>query len=102
MITWDDVLKITKGGNPRPPARIEKTAEQWKELAATADETAKQWKHDYLGTEHLLMALIADGTLTKQFLSEQGIEAATVRDMAIRIYFSPGRDATAVRPLPKQ
>ncbi len=76
--------------------------EQWQMLAATAVDTAKQWKHDYLGTEHLLMALIAEGTLTTSFLSEQGIEAAAIRDMAMQIYFSPGQNAPAVRPLPKQ
>ncbi len=74
--------------------------EQWQMLAATADVTAKQWKHDYLGTEHLLMALTADETLTKRFLSEQSIEATTIRDMAMQIYFSPGQNAPAVPPLP--
>ncbi len=76
--------------------------EQWQMLAATANDTAKQWKHDYLGTEHLLMVLIAGGTSTQHFLSEQGIEAAAIRDMAMQIYFSPGRDAPVVRPLPEQ
>ncbi len=66
-------------------------AQQWSELAATAEFTAKQWKQDYLGAEHLVMALIADGTLSKRFLSDQGIEAAAVYDMQMQIYFSPGR-----------
>ncbi len=78
------------------------SVEQWQMLAATADDTAKQWKRNYLGTEHLLLALIADGTSTNRFLSEQGIEAAAIRDMTMQVYLSPGRDAPVVRPLPKQ
>ncbi|MDZ4714522.1 MAG: peptide-methionine (R)-S-oxide reductase MsrB [Cytophagales bacterium] len=48
MTTWDDVLKISTTGNPRPPSRIEKTAEQWKELlpADVYEITRKK------GTEH--------------------------------------------------
>jgi ATP-dependent Clp protease ATP-binding subunit ClpA len=74
--------------------------EQWPMLATTADHTANQWKHDYLGTEHLLMALIADGASTKSFLSEQGIEAAAIHDMMIQIYFSPSSIAPRARVVP--
>ena len=77
------------------------SAEQWKELFEAAELKAKEWKHDYLGPAHLLMAFIADDPLTKLFLKEQGIEAAEIRDMAIQIYFSPGRDAPVVRPIPE-
>ena len=48
------------------------------------------------------MALIADGTVTNRFLLEQGIEAAAVRDMQIRISHSPGRQAPPAQPLPEQ
>jgi hypothetical protein len=76
--------------------------EQWRMLAATAVDTAKQWKHDYLGTEHLLMALIAGDTSTTSFLREEGIEAAAIRDMAMQIYFSPDQNAPAIPPLPSR
>ena len=69
-------------------------------LPPTADHTAMQWRHDYLGTEHLLMALIADGASTKSFLSEQGIEAAAIHDMMIQIYFSPSSIALRARVVP--
>ncbi len=75
------------------------SAEQWKELFEATELKAKEWKHDYLGPAHLLMALIADDPLTKLFLKEQGIDAAEIRDMTMQIYFSPGRDAPVV---PKQ
>jgi ATP-dependent Clp protease ATP-binding subunit ClpA len=54
-----------------------------------AESTAKQWKHDYLSTEHLLMALMVDGTTTNQFFQQQGIEAATVSDTLYQILFAP-------------
>jgi serine/threonine protein kinase len=76
------------------------SAQQWKELFEATELKAKEWKHDYLGPAHLLMAFIADDPLTKLFLKEQGIEAAEIRAMAKQIYFSPGRDAPVVRPLP--
>lgn len=95
----DRMFKATPDGGAAIPQNT--SAEQWKELLANAEFSAKQWKDDYLGTEHLLMALIADGTVTKRFLKDQGIEAADVRDMQIRIHFSPGRDAP-ILPLPKQ
>jgi len=46
--------------------------------------------------------LTADGTSTKSFLSKQGFEAAAIRNTTMRIYFSLGRDASVVRPQPKQ
>lgn len=32
MITWQDVLKFARGGNPKPPSRVVKTDAEWKEL----------------------------------------------------------------------
>ncbi len=76
------------------------SAEQWKELLEATELKAREWKHDYLGPAHLLMAFIADDPLTKLFLKEQGIEAAEIRDMTMQIRFSPSPDAPAVRTLP--
>ncbi len=30
MINWNDVIKLANNGNPEPPTRVEKTAEEWK------------------------------------------------------------------------
>ncbi len=96
----DRLFKATPDGGAGIPQAT--STDEWRKLAANAEFTAKQWKHDYLGAEHLLMALIADGTVTNRFLLEQGIEAAAVRDMQIRISHSPGRQTPPVQPLPKQ
>ncbi len=72
------------------------SAEQWKELFEATELKAKEWKHDYLGPAHLLMAFIDDDPLTKLFLNDQGIEATEIRDMTMQIYFSPSGVAPAV------
>lgn len=69
------------------------TAEEWRELAATTEFASKQWKHDYIGPDHLLMALITSGTPAYEFLSEQGMEAAVIRDMEKRLFIKPRRQS---------
>lgn len=32
MLTWTDVLKFARNGNPTPPKRVEKTEGEWKQL----------------------------------------------------------------------
>ena len=32
MLTWKEVLNLAKNGNPRPAARVERTAEEWRSL----------------------------------------------------------------------
>ena len=32
MLNWNDIIKFTNHGNPIPPRRVEKTAEEWKSL----------------------------------------------------------------------
>ncbi|OIQ01222.1 MAG: peptide-methionine (R)-S-oxide reductase [Zetaproteobacteria bacterium CG2_30_46_52] len=32
IFTWNDVLSITKQGNPTPPKRVEKSKDEWKAL----------------------------------------------------------------------
>ena len=32
MITWQDVLKFTRSGNPKPPEHVVRTEVEWKEL----------------------------------------------------------------------
>jgi len=65
------------------------SATEWTQVRNAAESTAKQWKHDYLSTEHLLMALMVDGTTPNQFFQQQGIEAAAVSDTLYQILFAP-------------
>jgi serine/threonine protein kinase len=103
----DDAARVAERlfkatGDRRIGASQTSSTEQWKELFEATELKAKEWKHDYLGPAHFLMALIADDPLTKLFLKEQGIEATEIRDMTMQIAFSRGQDAPVVHPLPEQ
>ncbi len=32
MLTWSDILKFARNGNPTPPKRVEKTESEWRQL----------------------------------------------------------------------
>lgn len=32
MLNWQDILRLSESGNPKPASRVEKTDEQWREL----------------------------------------------------------------------
>jgi len=32
MLTWNDIIRFASHGNPTPPKRVEKTAEEWRKL----------------------------------------------------------------------
>ena len=76
------------------------TAIEWTQIRNAAESTARQWKHDYLSAEHLMMALMVDGTTTNQFLRQQGIEPAVVSDMLVRMVFAPPGPLAPVVPTP--
>ncbi|MEJ7594784.1 MAG: Clp protease N-terminal domain-containing protein [Planctomycetaceae bacterium] len=65
------------------------SATEWTRVRNVAESTAKQWKHNTISEEHLLMALMVNGTTTNQFFRQQGIEAAAVSDLLYRTAFAP-------------
>ena len=48
MLKWPDVIKIANHGNPKPPARIEKSDEEWKKILTSEQYQITRKK----GTEH--------------------------------------------------
>jgi len=74
------------------------SATEWTQVRNAAEATAKQWKHDYLSTEHLLMALMVDGTTTNQFFRQQGIETAAVNDTLYQVLFAAAGPQAPVAP----
>ncbi len=32
MLNWNDIMQYAKNGNPTPPARVEKTEEEWRKI----------------------------------------------------------------------
>jgi hypothetical protein len=79
-------------------ANANSTAE-WTQVRNAAEATARQWKHDYLSVEHLLMALLNEGTITSQFLQQQGSEAKAVRDTLYQMQTGTNVQAPVV-PIP--
>ena len=69
------------------------SATEWTQVRNAAEATVKQWKHDYLSTEHLLMALMVDGTTTSQFFRQHGIETEVVSDKLYQMLFAAGVQA---------
>ncbi len=52
----------------------EKFSKEAMKLLATSQDEAAEWRHRYVGTEHLLLALLkTDGTRVQRFLSEHGL-----------------------------
>jgi len=44
------------------------------ELLAASQDEAREWRHQYVGSEHVLLALLKmDGTRAQRFLSEHGL-----------------------------
>ena len=66
----------TEAAHERQPITVE-AARLWKAAAAAAQE----WQHDDLGTEHLLLGLLADPTNdAARLLAQQGVSAEALRE----------------------
>lgn len=37
MLNWNDITKFTNNGNPKPPRRVEKTEDEWRELLTSEE-----------------------------------------------------------------
>jgi ATP-dependent Clp protease ATP-binding subunit ClpC len=79
------VEEITGRGHQAPSGRIPFT-QQAKDLLALSLSEAKQLGHNYIGTEHILLALIrlAD-SVASRVLTELGADVTAAREHAVRI-----------------
>ena len=57
------------------PANFERFTERARHALAFAQEEAKRLRHDYVGTEHLLLGVLLGGGDTAQPLSGLGLTA---------------------------
>jgi ATP-dependent Clp protease ATP-binding subunit ClpA len=72
-----------------------------KKVVAEAVEAARGFKHDYVGTEHLLIALLAvPETIASTVLTEQGLTHLSVRDKVTEILGQTPGPNPNVHPLP--
>src|SRR2546425_2633267 len=72
--------------------RFDKFSEQARRVLHLSQEEARRFQHNYVGTEHLLLALIReDGGVAAQALRNMGIELKQVREAVESIVGRGGR-----------
>jgi Clp amino terminal domain, pathogenicity island component len=60
---------------------FERFTEDAKKVLTHAQEEAERSQHSYIGTEHLLLALLAEESEASRILGELGVQAADVRQV---------------------
>jgi len=79
---------------------FERFTNRARRVVVLAQEEARRLKHDYIGTEHILLGLIADGEGTAaRVLDGIGIRLDTVRDQVEQIIGS-GKSVSSGGPIP--
>jgi ATP-dependent Clp protease ATP-binding subunit ClpA len=75
---------------------FERFTDQARDVVIHAREEARRLGHDYIGTEHLLLALLdPSGGATAAVLADAGVDAAVVRDAVRRHLAQPRTPLTA-------
>ncbi len=76
-VTWP-------GANPGDA--VEKFTERARKVFILANEEAQQWDHHYIGTEHLLLALVREGEgVAAVMLTRSGLKLEDVRQRVVDI-----------------
>jgi ATP-dependent Clp protease ATP-binding subunit ClpA len=79
---------------------FERFTERARKVVVLAQEEARHFNHNYIGTEHLLLGLVCENEgVASQMLSSMGVEADDVYEQVIRgLAGEPGRrSASALR-----
>jgi ATP-dependent Clp protease ATP-binding subunit ClpA len=67
-----------QSGDPR---RFDKFTERSRKVLSLAQEEAERFQHNYIGTEHLLLGLVAEGEgVAAKVLQNMGLELSKVRE----------------------
>src|SRR5215475_8067352 len=105
-------MSATNWGAPadRPPsprraddgARMyEKLSDKLDRVVQRANEIAREYGHDYVGTEHLLLGIFRDGTGgAVPLMTSRGADEPRVRAAVDRLIANRPRDAVVVGRLP--
>lgn len=74
-------MRRTSWGRPSGrPSMFDKLTKRARKVLSLAQEEAQRLNHDFIGTEHLLLGLVAEGEgLAAKTLQHLGVELATVR-----------------------
>ncbi len=77
-----------------PSGVFERFTERSRHVVVVAQEEARALRHDYIGTEHILLGLLGEeGSTASRVLESPGITVERVRSEVLRIV-SPGEEAT--------
>lgn len=78
--------------------RLSKRSEQ---VLAIADEIAREYEQDYVGTEQVLLAIMREGTgLAVEILAELGVDERSVREEVDRLIKKSMEDSWVLGRLP--
>jgi ATP-dependent Clp protease ATP-binding subunit ClpC len=70
---------------------VERFTDRARNVMQLADAEARRLGHEYLGTEHVLVGLVQEGTgVAAYVLNELGVDTAKVRQEIAKIIVSPG------------
>ncbi len=71
------------------------TAPEVRDVVASAEAIARRYRHDEIGTEHLMLALVAEATSgPSRILREKGLNPTQLRDAILEILGVPRGSST--------
>ncbi|MGB0715727.1 MAG: Clp protease N-terminal domain-containing protein [Phycisphaerae bacterium] len=66
-------------------------SDELKEVISLAIKEAREYRHKYVGTEHLILGLLEhEGSIPSKVLHSQGIDERILRDKVVSVLQSPG------------
>jgi hypothetical protein len=97
---WNVVRKfmVTAFGSDDPLASLEEFAPAARQSLALAPEAARQFRHDFIGTEHVLLALLeGPSSVAAGVLNRLGVNPERVRNEIQKIVGQGGTGAATIR-----
>jgi ATP-dependent Clp protease ATP-binding subunit ClpC len=78
-------MSSTQVPHPKDAIMFERFTDSARRTVVLAQEEARMLNHDYTGTEHLLLALLADGSFAGSTLSDLGVTREEARGHVVAI-----------------
>ena len=79
---------------------FERFTDRARRVVALAQREARTLGHDYIGTEHILLALIREGGGAAQLLAAAGVDHDRARQQVIELLFGHREAGSATAPPP--
>ncbi|MFQ5461212.1 MAG: Clp protease N-terminal domain-containing protein [Phycisphaerae bacterium] len=89
----EEVYQQLQDHEKRDSAGARAQSKELKEVIHLAIQEARSFKHRYIGTEHLILGLLAHSeSIPSKILRAQGLDLDTVRDQALSLLRAPQTD----------